>query len=669
MRESVFQDVGSQPQTAKMIPWYCDRQERKRSRRRTFLPLFSCSSIMMMYYYYYYYYYFFFNSNTMVSAAARNFLATKSSSRNMDINNNDEWMVAFPQRTRRRATTDSNANSNFLHSFTNPSFPSTLVRSLKGVGNSSDALSPYSSSISSSNNISSSTISGNGQLTLSTPYQPDNASFGTMFTIYALKDITITSMNIYTTYETRVATRVLIYTLQGNFEGKEETPDAWNIICNATITTAIAGDKTLIPPGDSTFTRVPIPAGYNQSFYVTLEQPRLSYRNGKSGVDHVGDLLVRNDEVMLFIGSAVSRFPFKSIIPLRKFNGDILYEMGLPATKAPTPSPTYFVPWGDGLKLLPTGFDGTMRGYGAVFTIHSLQKDVKVQTLEFHCAATGKVDVQVYSHPGNYNQTELSTSDRWILISNTTVISSSVGKGTAIPQDNFQPFRISKGNNHTLYITLSGNNLLYTSVTKPSDALYVTDKFIAFYVGKGVNKPFLSTIYDARVFNGVIHYVTEVNNETAVPTPVPISPWIESFHVDRVITSTFEGGTGGYGCMFEIHAKNDLVVRSVDLHISNTTSYDVEIWTKQDSYVGFEGDEAAWKEVAKVTVQGRGLGTATQIDPKSFEGIAIPSGSLQSLYVTLQSPELVYTKKTDLFRGDVFGSDNNIEICTGTGVG
>jgi hypothetical protein len=176
-------------------------------------------------------------------------------------------------------------------------------------------------------------------------------------------------------------------------------------------------------------------------------------------------------------------------------------------------------------------------------------------------------------------------------------------------------------------------------------------------------------LYDSRVFNGVIHYITEINNETAVPTPVPISPWIDTFHVDHSLTTTFEGGTGGYGCMFEIRAKNDLVVRTLDVHLANTSTYDVEIWTKEETYVGFESDDTAWREVAKVTIKGSGIGTATQVDPQSFNSIAIPSGSLQSLYVTLRTAELLYTKKTDLFRGDVFASDNNIEICAGTGMG
>lgn len=511
-----------------------------------------------------------------------------------------------------------------------------------------------------------STVPHGDQLSLSTNYQPNDASFGIMFTIFAKKDMTVTSMNIYTNYETSVNLRVYVYTIPGNFEGKEQTPYEWSIICNATITTGILGYKTLIPAGDSTFQKIPISAGYNQSFYVTLEQPMLSYTDGITNVDHELGIQNSTSDMNLYIGSAVTIYPFQGIIPLRKFNGEILYNLGLPTTNPPTPSPTVFVQWGDGLKLLYTGFDGNMRGYGSVFTIQSLLKDVQVQTMEFHCAMTGEVDVQVYSYSGNFNQTE--TSDKWTLICNTTISSSGIGKGTLIPNDAFEPFRIPMGSNHTIYITLNSNNLLYTSSTS-ADAVYASDKFLTFYVGKGVSEPFLSSLYDSRVFNGVIHYVTEINNETAVPTPAPISPWIDSFQVDNSLTTTFEGGTGGYGCMFEIRAKNDLVVRSLDVHLAKPSSYDVEIWTKQETYVGFESDDTAWREVAKVTIQGGGIGTATQVDPQKFNAIAIPSGSLQSLYVTLRSPELLYTKKNDLFRGDVFASDNNIEIFAGSGMG
>lgn len=548
--------------------------------------------------------------------------------------------------------------TNYLHaaSYKAPS-QSAISRGLQGI-----VSSPTSSAITPTSTVP----HDDGKLSLSTNYQPNDASFGIMFTIFAKKDITVTSMNIYTNYETSVNIRVYVYTLQGNFEGKELTPYAWTGICNATITTGILGYKTLIPPGDSTFQKVPILAGNNQSFYVTLEQPLLAYTDGIKDVEHEGDIQNTTADMNLYIGSAVTHYPFQAITPLRKFNGDILYELGLPLTNPPTPSPTVFVQWGEGLKLLSTGFDGNMRGYGAVFTIHSLLKDVQIQTIEFNCASTGEVNVQVYSYPGNFNQTE--TSDKWKLISNTTLPSSGIGKGTSIPNDAFHPFRIPMGSNHTIYITLNSNNLLYTSSTS-SGAVYISDKFLTVYVGKGVSEPFLSSLYDSRVFNGVIHYITEINNETAVPTPVPISPWIDTFHVDHSLTTTFEGGTGGYGCMFEIRAKNDLVVRTLDVHLANTSTYDVEIWTKEETYVGFESDDTAWREVAKVTIKGSGIGTATQVDPQSFNSIAIPSGSLQSLYVTLRTAELLYTKKTDLFRGDVFASDNNIEICAGTGMG
>jgi len=511
------------------------------------------------------------------------------------------------------------------------------------------------------------------ELSLNTPFDADNASFGAMFTIYALKDLMVKSLAFYTTLTTSVDTRVYIYTMEGNYQGKEETPEAWTIICNATILANAEGKKTLIPAGDSTFPQVPIRLGSYQSFYVTLEQPAMHYTNGLSN-ETMGDVLVGNQDLELLIGSAVTEFPFKQVKQPRKFNGGINYKLGIPTsapTMSPTRTPTRIVQWGVHPKSLVTGFDGQMLGYGAVFTISSFQMDIKVQTLEFNSAASGLVDVQVYRRAGNFDKEKMATKELWTLVSDTSVTSAGPGKGTVIPEANFEPFRVANGRNHTIYVTLTSKDLLYTdsSTTNSVGSVYTSDNFLKFYVGQGVSQPFLSTVYDNRVFNGALHYVTEIGTSTAVPTPMPISPWIDAFQIDRVLTTDLMGGTGGYGCMFEIRAKTDLVLRSLALVVNNETSMNVEIWTKTNSYLGFEADEKSWRKVSEVAVQGRGNGNVTQIPSENFEGIAISAGSLQSLYVTLLSPELVYTNRDTISRGDVFQSDENIEICAGSGVG
>ena len=132
------------------------------------------------------------------------------------------------------------------------------------------------------------------------------------------------------------------------------------------------------------------------------------------------------------------------------------------------------------------------------------------------------------------------------------------------------------------------------------------------------------------------------------------------------LTSTFAGGNGQAGNMFDVVALNDVTIDGMDIHIGGTSSETVEIYTKSGSYVGFTGSAAAWTLIGTVTVTGQGLGNPTPLPAGSFTPVTVNAGNTQAFYVTLTtSTNIDYTNGTNL--GGVFASNSDIQILEGVG--
>lgn len=314
--------------------------------------------------------------------------------------------------------------------------------------------------------------------------------------------------------------------------------------------------------------------------------------------------------------------------------------------------------------------------YGITFTIKAVERDIMVTSLDFNTDSNSTVDVKVYTRPGLFNKKDMKTADKWTMSSSTTVTGYGAGQMTAIPEESFTPVSVPKDQFQTFYVTLATKEIRYSNASSefsPGD-VFISDKFLEFYVGKGVGEPFLQNMFGkpARIFNGALHYIAKVDDTTPSPTPAPILPWIDSFHVDQGLTTTFQGGSGAYGCMFEIRALTDLVIRNIEIRMNEERKVAIEVFTKSDTYVGFESNQNAWKSVANVMVDGQGPDTSTPVPSDSFDDVAVPSGMLQSFYVTLRSPDIILTQLTaedKLERGSVLVHDSNMQILVGDGLG
>lgn len=130
------------------------------------------------------------------------------------------------------------------------------------------------------------------------------------------------------------------------------------------------------------------------------------------------------------------------------------------------------------------------------------------------------------------------------------------------------------------------------------------------------------------------------------------------------LLTTFAGGVGQAGNMFDIQATNAVEICSFDLNL-NTGTHDIEVYvvTGGGTYIGNETNPAAWTLIGQIqglVSNGTGVPTPCPIAVNTV----IPAGATQGFYVTVSSGGLMwYTSGTT--QGAVFASDANITFFEG----
>ena len=96
------------------------------------------------------------------------------------------------------------------------------------------------------------------------------------------------------------------------------------------------------------------------------------------------------------------------------------------------------------------------------------------------------------------------------------------------------------------------------------------------------------------------------------------------------------------GIMFNIDSSAPIVIESLSIHtVAQRTDppVEVEVFTKQGSYIGFETEPNPWTKVFHGSVVGLGPDTLTKLDEDKFVPISIQSGAKQAVYVSIKTPK------------------------------
>uniref|UniRef100_A0A7S2LSU7 Uncharacterized protein n=1 Tax=Leptocylindrus danicus TaxID=163516 RepID=A0A7S2LSU7_9STRA len=133
----------------------------------------------------------------------------------------------------------------------------------------------------------------------------------------------------------------------------------------------------------------------------------------------------------------------------------------------------------------------------------------------------------------------------------------------------------------------------------------------------------------------------------------------------NMLTTTFVGGTGQAGNMFDILAITDVTVTSLDIHMLSNTE-NVTVYYKIGRYAGYENDAEAWTVCFDDVAEGQGNGQSTGLDEASFTPVAIAAGNYRAFYVTLTTANLRYSMGTGTV-GSIVSSNNDLQILEGIG--
>lgn len=204
------------------------------------------------------------------------------------------------------------------------------------------------------------------------------------------------------------------------------------------------------------------------------------------------------------------------------------------------------------------------------------------------------------------------------------------------------------GNTYGIYVDLtsyaSGAGLRYTN----GDAAY-ENGFLRIEGGVGKDDGgFTGSTFQDRMWNGRLIYSTPEGTDT--------------------ISTTFAGGNGFAGNMFDVFAHNDARIHGFSVSVSGAGFLDtiaVDVYKKSGSYVGSESNMWNWTYVGTDYRSGGPLfGSTVQIE---VGGIELAAGTTTAFYLHLASYDLghslTYTNGSNTYE------NADLRITTGVGKG
>lgn len=362
------------------------------------------------------------------------------------------------------------------------------------------------------------------------------------------------------------------------------------------------------------------------------------------------------------------------------------------STPAPSPPPTP----PPGSNELVTSFAGGNGQAGNMFDLVG-RKTIDITSLDIHTVSTNTVNVVIWTRSGSYVGHEAGSAG-WTKVVDTSVLGQGISNRTPLPLESFShPIRVQAGAMQAMYVTLTTPDIRYSEHDELG-AVFAGNDDLDLFVGIGIKYPW-GDVFSPRAFNGVLHYqiVEPPETPTVSPTDMPSDPYWSAFPSmlptvtptatpttasptpkpspsptppPTIPTSTLStpltARTGQAGNMLDLVAEKDIVLLEMSIHTSSTGSVDVEVWTRQGSYRGYEKNRNAWHRIAKTSVKGKGEGHLTPLPKDAFDPIRIQAGDTQALYATLTTAEMRYSKGSK--QGKVYVSNDDISIFEGVGV-
>ena len=543
------------------------------------------------------------------------------------------------------------------------------------------------------------TVFATATTTLEVSFAAGNGQRGNMFDVVGLNPITVNSFDVHSQGAPGALVSFEVYYKTGTWIGSEATPGDWTLV-GTTTEVPSAGPGVGTPLGLSL--GIDVAAGETVAFYVTSsDSTNVFYTNG--GV--VGNVWASDVNIEVLEGAG-KVYPFANTFAPRNFNGSVVYEI------------TGQVPFSG-------TFDCSNVGENTVTVTHTDAGGNAVScTSTVTVSDVTAPEIVCIGQPATINAS-VSGDNLGAAISNTlppTESAATVSESGTIG-DNAAILSVELDITHTwdgdITINLTsptGTVLLLSDQNGGSDDDYTGTvfadggdditagtapftgtfepeggTFADAFAGEEITGDWVLSVEDGaggddgtlNAFNFNYSYdvvgaglevvldangFATINAGDLLLTVDEACGWTASVAGDLAqnsLTTTFDGGNGQAGNMFDVTAINDLTIDSFDVSMDDGTTDTVEVYVKAGTWVGFEEDAAAWTllgTVADVTSAGENVPTPLN---QTF-GYDVMAGETVAFYVTLTTTTNInYTNGTTV--GALFVSDANMEVFEGAG--
>jgi M6 family metalloprotease-like protein len=296
----------------------------------------------------------------------------------------------------------------------------------------------------------------------------------------------------------------------------------------------------------------------------------------------------------------------------------------------------------DLLEKLPTVFLGGNGASGTMFDVVA-RKDIILRMMYIHLNGEGPTAVEVWMRTG----THVSFENRpwlWQRRVVATVDGKGRGKRTLLDVGNI---RLNAYTRYAFYFVTLEGKFRYTNGEATGREVTRNDDLV-IYEGVGLTAPF-QNIFQNRIWNGDLFYE------------------IVSGGPSRRLSTTFEGGSGQNGVMFDILPHQDLKITGFDVHIFDVGPIGVEIFTKKGHVVGSENTCDNWTLIGRMDVEGQGMNVPTKILLESTEDMTMKADERRSFYISIiNGTGLRYTPGNGT--NNIVVSNDHLSIFEGIGV-
>ena len=287
-------------------------------------------------------------------------------------------------------------------------------------------------------------------------------------------------------------------------------------------------------------------------------------------------------------------------------------------------------------------------GNGASGTMFDVlpARDINIRKIYLNLAVEETVNVELWTRTGTHISFE-NEPWRWQRTAIVSVDGNGRGKKSCM---DIGHLHLNANTRYGLYFLLTNGSFRYTNGMGVGNTI-ASNEDVTLYEGVGLTRPF-GRVYQNRIWNGDILY--DVLSEDVSTR-------------GRRLETTFDGGSGQDGVMFDVLPQYDLGINGFDLHLFDTKEVHVQIYTKEGTFSGSENQRDDWALVAEMNVKGKGINIATKVLLDPSDAIALKKDQSQALYIFVDNGAgLRYSEGGGT--GYPVSSNNNLTIFEGVGV-